>query len=121
MKKNTQMEKILKPYTDEVKRHMSALSEDFQGRVKVVSELVISQGKKIDTLTETVGEMKVDITSIKTTLTQHTEQIEKITEDVGIIKTNVEFMKDSLKKKVDYDEFIALEKRVSVAESKVKR
>jgi phage-related protein len=42
-------------------------------------------------------------------------------EDVSIIKTDVQSLKSSLKKKVDYDEFEELIKRVSLLESKVRR
>lgn len=53
-------------------------------------------------------------------LDSHTEAIGKLAEDMTIVKVNVEFLKGSLKKKVDYDEFLALERRMSVLESKVK-
>ena len=105
---------ILKPYNDDVKRHIaglakksnkdikrytSALSEEFQGRVEVIAEQYGDITKKLDS---------------------HTEMIGKLAVDMEIAKTNVEFMKDSLKKKVDYDEFIALERRVHSLEGKLK-
>jgi hypothetical protein len=43
-----------------------------------------------------------------------------IKEDVKIIKTNMELVKNSLKRKVDIDEFLILEKRVAALESKVR-
>ncbi len=42
-------------------------------------------------------------------------------EDISIIKTDVQSLKSSLKKKVDYDEFEELIKRVSLLESKAHR
>jgi hypothetical protein len=42
-------------------------------------------------------------------------------EDISIIKTDVQSLKSSLKKKVDYDEFEELIKRVSLLESKARR
>lgn len=90
---------ILKPYNQEIKRHMSALSEDFQGRIQVIGE---------------------QYGAIQKTLDSHTEMIGKMAVDIEVIKTNVEFLKGGLKKKVDYDEFLALERRMSVLESKVK-
>jgi hypothetical protein len=76
---------VLKRYNADIKRHMSALSEDFQKRVSVVAEM-----------------------------------IGPLMEDVSIIKNNVEIIKGSLKTKVDYDEFLALEKRLSILESKIR-
>ncbi len=84
---------------EDMKRHVSALSEEFQGRVKVI------------------GEQYGDI---QKTLKSHTAMIGNLAEDISIIKINVEFLKDGLKKKVDYDEFLALERRMSVLEAKVK-
>jgi len=98
-KQSPEIAKILKPYNEDIKRHMSALSEDFQGKVKFVAEQFIDLNRKIDTNTEMVGELA---------------------ENLEIVKTNVEFIKDSLKKKVDYDDFIALERRVHSLESKSK-
>ncbi len=97
-KPSKEVETILKPYTQEVKRHMSALSEDFQSRLSGALEIVMPKFDQIDQLTQSVG---------------------SIQEDVQIIKSNVEFLKGGMKKKVDYDEFIALERRLSLVESKV--
>ncbi len=49
------------------------------------------------------------------------EQFGSMMEDIQIIKTDVQFVKGALKKKVDYDEFDALAKRVSLIESRIKK
>ena len=49
------------------------------------------------------------------------EQVATLTEDMQIVKTDLEFIKSSLRKKVDYDEFSALEKRVAMLEAKVRK
>ena len=54
-------------------------------------------------------------------LAAHREILEELKEDVGIIKTDIEFVKGDLKKKVDYDEFQALEKRFTLLESRVNK
>jgi len=92
-----EVEAVLKPYHDDIRRHMGALSEDFQSRLSGALEIIMPKFDQIDQLTHSV---------------------EGIKDDVQIIKTNVEFLKDSLKKKVDYDEFIALERRVHSLEGK---
>lgn len=53
---------------------------------------------------------------IKQTLNMHTEMIGKLAVDMEIVKTDIEFIKHSFKKKVDIDEFAALEKRVLLLE-----
>jgi len=49
------------------------------------------------------------------------ETLGTLMEDVTIIKTDVQFLKSSLKKKVDYDEFDDLIKRVSILEAKARK
>ena len=49
------------------------------------------------------------------------EMMGSLAEDMQIVKTDIEFIKGSLRKKVDYDEFQALEKRVATLESKARK
>lgn len=91
---------IQRAKTDEdIKRYIGIVSEDFQGQVKVISEQYGDITKKLDS---------------------HTEMIGRMAEDIEVIKANVEFLKGGMKKKVDYDEFLALERRLSLLESKAK-
>ena len=75
---------------------VGALLEDFNSKIELVAE------------------QTSQIPSIK-------EKIDFMAEDIEIIKTDLEFIKGSLKKKVDVDEFSALERRVIVLESKLAR
>jgi hypothetical protein len=118
-KASNEVEAIMKPYNAEMKRHIvglvkksnadikrytGALSEEFQGHVKVIAEQHL--------------DIKKDIKDIKSTLGSHTEMIGKLAVDMEIVKTNVETIKGDLKRKVDYDEFLKLERRVSAIEAK---
>ena len=122
MSRNTskEIDIILKPYNDDVKRHIAglvkksdadikrytgALSEEFQGRVQVIAE-------QYSDIKRTLGDHSK-------TLTSHTEMIGILMIDVSTIKANVEFLKGGLKKKVDYDEFLTLERRLSVVEARI--
>ncbi len=58
---------------------------------------------------------------IKVTQKTQTEMIGSLMEDVQIIKSDVQFLKVELKRKVDYDEFDALTKRVSLLEAKIRK
>jgi len=71
---------------------------------------------KISLVAEQYGDIKKDYGDIKMTLDDHTEMIAKLTVNTEIVKTDVEFIKNSLKKKVDIDEFAALERRVALLE-----
>jgi peptidoglycan hydrolase CwlO-like protein len=93
------LKSILKEYTEEVKRHISILKEDVDGRVQTIGEQYGSIDKKLDS---------------------HAEAITEVKEDIAIIKMDIEFIKAGIKQKVDVEEFSALEKRVAILESKLK-
>ncbi len=93
------LKEILKEQSDDFKRHVDTLAEDFHSQVKLISE---------------------QYGSIKETLDSHTEMIGSMKEDMSIVKTDMEFVKNSLKRKVDLEEFAVLERRVSALESKVR-
>ena len=87
-------------------RNLGALIEHNNDNIGAIAELYGDINKKIDAHTDT--------------LSSHTEMAGKLLVEVEVIKTNVEFVKSNLKKKVDYDEFIALERRVHMLEGKHK-
>ena len=83
--------KLLKEQTEEIKRHEKVLLEEFQTQLKVVSEVQLEHSRKLDALLEMVA--------------NNTE--------------NIELIKSMLRRKVDIDEFEALEKRVMLLEKKI--
>ena len=105
---------ILKPYNKEIKRHMSALSEDFQGRVKVIGEQFTGLNTKIDKIQETVDSHTKTLVSHTEILKSHTEMIGKLAEDMTTVKDDVKSIKESLKTKVSRKKFGELERRVSL-------
>ncbi len=121
------LKQILKEQSNDFKRHVSTLAEDFHSQVKLIGEqyssikeTLDSHTKILDSHTKTLESHTTAITSIKDTLDYHTEMLGSMKEDVEIIKTDMEFVKNSLKRKVDIDEFSVLEKRVAALESKVR-
>ncbi len=83
-------------------RHLGVMIEGVDDRVKLVAEQY--------------GDIKQTLDSHSKTLASHTEMIGKLAIDLAIVKEDVEFIKHSLKKKVDVDEFAALERRVALLE-----
>lgn len=126
MKKNKSI-KLKKIDVGQELRNISALVEDNNHKLTVVAEQygdlqkdVSGIKKTLESHTEMTEELSSDMKNVKATLTSHTEMIGKLAVDVEIVKNNVEFLKGSMKKKVDYDEFLALERRMSLLESKIK-
>jgi GTPase involved in cell partitioning and DNA repair len=81
--------------------------------------LLEGMDNKWDLVAEQYGDIKKTLDSHTKTLASHTEMIAQIIIDLAINKENVEFIKNSLKKKIDVEEFSALEKRVILLERKL--
>ncbi|MBI4136326.1 MAG: hypothetical protein HY481_02165 [Candidatus Vogelbacteria bacterium] len=107
IKKDAPEPSWFKDYHEDQKRHMGALSEDFQDKVKVVAELALDIKKTVDSHTKI--------------LDSHTEMIGKIMVDIEIMKSDIQIIKSDVKKKVDYEEFTKLERRVGLLESRAGR
>ncbi|MBI3631402.1 MAG: hypothetical protein HY219_00865 [Candidatus Staskawiczbacteria bacterium] len=79
--------------------------------------------KTLDSHTEILGShteiLKSHSETLKShteTLKSHTEMIGKLAVDMTIVKEDIAFIKGGLKKRVDIDEFMALERRVVLLE-----
>jgi hypothetical protein len=83
--------------------------------------LIEDTNYKVGTIAEQYTDIKKTLDEHTKTFNSHTEMIGKVATDVEIVKTDIEFIKGGLRKKVDYDEFITLEKRVAAMESKIRR
>ena len=100
-------EENLKQFKDEVIRHFDVVAEDIKDEIKIVAE-------QVGTNTE-------NISLIQVKLGEHDQRFQKIDDTLQVIKLDIEFIKNELKQKVSRDEFVVLEKRVSMMEAKLKR
>ncbi|PIP50928.1 hypothetical protein COX11_01430 [Candidatus Berkelbacteria bacterium CG23_combo_of_CG06-09_8_20_14_all_41_73] len=82
---------------DELKRYFDVVREDFDGKVKLIAEQYDSIIEKLDS---------------------HEARLVSIEKNIEIMKVDISFIKNGLKKKVDVEEFEALEKRVAILEAK---
>ena len=89
--------KIKTPVPSGLSEQVGAMIEHFDNKLSLVAEHVSHIDKEV------VG--------IKKTLDRHSESI-------AIIQMDIEFIKSGLKKKVDAEEFTALEHRVSLLENR---
>lgn len=98
---------------DEFKRHTGVMKEVFQDGVKIATEGflglkndMVEVKETLKSHTEMIGSMKVDIEVLKT-------DMKVVKADIGVMKGDITTIKFDLKRKVDYDEFAKLEKRVA--------
>ncbi len=103
----SEWKEVVDAFDERVARHTGALYEQFQGQVSAVAEQFLGLNEKVDHMNET--------------LNSHTEMIGGIKEDIEIIKTDIELLKSGLRVKVDYKDFEALERRMRLVESKLRR
>ena len=139
MRKRNASNKEKKPDLHQAIRHLGIIVEDTNHKVDIIAEqyggikedvggikkdvMGLKQdvsGIKIDIggIKGEIGGIKGEIGGIKKTLDSHTEMIANLAVNLEIVKGDVEFMKHSLKRKVDMEEFAALERRVALLEKR---
>jgi len=99
---------------DDVKRYIGAVAEHFSDQVSAVAEQFGSVHEKLENVQE-------KLENVQEKLDVHTEMIGVLMEDVAIIKSDVELIKSGIRIKVDYKDFEALERRVRLVETKIRR
>lgn len=110
MQKKKVVKKAVTTHTsDDVKRYLGSLSEDFQHKVAAIGENLI--------------DVKTGLKEIQGKLAEHDQHFKVVhlalgqsREDLNVLKTDSDIIKGGLKKKVDYDEFQALTRRVAALE-----
>ena len=97
------LRQIIKDQGEETRRHFDVVAEDLKSEIQTVAEQVVQNSE--------------NITIVKEKLEQHSQKFERIEAVLGTVKIDLEFIKHELRRKVDYDEFAALEKRVSTVDN----
>lgn len=86
------------PHTEEIKRYIGAVTENFQHQVSAIAEQFLGLNEKLDAHTEI--------------LYSHTEMLNTHTEMIGHLMVDMEDVKIGLQQKVSRDEFNKLESRL---------
>lgn len=99
------IEKGLKKERREFQRYLGVVAEDFKSQVQLVAELISGIERRLTAIEEMVA--------------KNTEDIEIIKIKLMVIENDIAAIKQSAKRKVDVDDFEALEKRVVFLEKKL--
>ena len=102
---------------EDMKRHMSAMTEQFRDDIKGISERFVDFDRKLDSHTEMIGALAEDVATLTDNVATLTGNVATLTKDVSIIKEKVSSIEDGMKNKVDRGEFAALDRRVTVLET----
>lgn len=73
---------------------------------------------KVSLVAEQYGDIKKTLDNHTKILDSHTEMIGSVKMDIEVIKADIAFIKGGLKRKVDVEEFSALERRVALLENR---
>lgn len=123
--KNTEKKKEKKYSGSEFDRYLGALNEVHQENLKAMKEGFVIVNRKLDEHTEILDHHTRILDEHSRILDEHTrilgshsEMIGTLMEDMTVVKDDISIIKGDLKKKVDYDEFLSLVKRVQKLEAR---
>jgi len=113
MKKLTpKFSKDVKYTPEEMGRYLGALNEVHGETLKGIKENFIIVNKKLDSHSEMMGALTVDVSVLKT-------DVSTLKSNMTIVKEDLSVIKSDLKRKVDYDDFLSLVRRVQKIEAKI--
>ena len=130
------MKKVLKNKKGkdaEMKHYLDASAEIYNENLKGIREGFIPINRKLDNMTETLSEhtkkldshtemigiLMEDVSVLKTDVSELKTDVSTLKSDMTIVKEDLSVIKSDLKRKVDYDEFLSLVKRVQKIEAKI--
>ena len=127
------MKKIVKYTSKEIRHYLDASAEIYNENLRGIREGSIIVNRKLDKITETLdehtkildehtkilGEHTKILGEHTKKLDSHTEMIGTLMVDMTVVKEDLSVIKSDLKKKVDYDEFLSLVKRVQKIEARI--
>ncbi|MFA6076484.1 MAG: hypothetical protein WC735_00205 [Candidatus Paceibacterota bacterium] len=108
------MKKVVKDKfkNEEMKHYLDASAEIYNENLKGIREGSIITNRKLDGITETLAKHTKKLDS-------HSEMMGTLMEDMTVVKEDLSVIKSDLKRKVDYDDFLSLVKRVQKIEAKL--
>jgi chromosome segregation ATPase len=101
--------------------------DSYEVKFVSIDEKLTSHEKRLDSIDKKLDSHEKRLASIEKKLDSHEvrlasieSKLVSIEKDIEIMKVDISFIKNSLKKKVDVEEFEALEKRVAILEAKMR-
>ncbi len=114
-----ELEGILTRQTDEFKRYVGVLVEDFTDKQQLLAEAVSHIGAKVTSLDDRMLSLEDKMLSVEDKLTTLEEKVDSHTEMIGQLMEDTQEMRAQLTQGVQRSEFTKLETRVSRLETKL--
>lgn len=119
--KELSVQELLKLHNTDMKRYVGSLSEDFQGRVSAIGEQFSGLNRRLDTHDKQFEKIDEQFKKIDEQFKIVHLSLGSMKEDLEVMKEDLTIIKADVKKRVTYDEFTALTKRVLLLEKKAHR
>lgn len=116
-----QADKKLELDDGKFQRYLGVVAEDFASKFKLLAESISGVQEQLIVLRDMVAKNTEDITDLRLQMADLRRMVAQNTKDIRVIKEDVKIIKGDLKRTVDRDEFISLEKRVLLLEKKLAR
>ncbi len=104
---NGNIVKVLKDFKNETIRHFDVVAEDLKGDIKMLAEQAASNTEKLEEHDRRFNQIDHRFDKVD-------QRLDKVKNTLDIVKMDLESIKGDLKKKVDWEDFVVLEKRVSL-------
>lgn len=112
------VKQILNEYKEETKRHFDVVAERLEDKIGILSEQVAANTEKLEEHDQRFESIQEKLEEHDRRFDQIDGRFNRIDDTLEVIKIDIEFIKNELKQKVSRDEFVVLEKRVSMLEAK---
>jgi chromosome segregation ATPase len=113
------MKKLIKKYENkEIERYLGALNEMHGETLKGIKEGFMLVNKRFNDVDKRFNDVDKRFNDVDKRFNDIDKKLDSHTEMIGVLMEDTSSIKGDLKKKVDYDEFLSLVKRVQMLESK---
>jgi len=118
-KLETIIQKGLKKEREEFQRYLGVVAEDFKSQVQLVAESVSGIDQRLSKIDQRLVVIDRRLAAIEAMVAKNTEDIEMIKIRLAAIESDMAAIKQNERRKVNIEEFNALERRVIFLEKRL--
>jgi len=108
----------IEEYKEEIKRYFDVAREDYDSKIQLIAKQYESIIERLDSHDAKFASITEKLDSHDARFISIDKKLLNIEKNNEIIKADIAFIKGGLKKKVDFEEFEILERRVAILEAK---
>ena len=113
-----EMKEVVREIDERMQRHVGVLSEEYQSRLSAVAEQMGGLNHRIDIVSDHLDILTERVDDLAGQMNTLVAQVSRLATAVEGVQSETESIKKAFQKKIGYDEFVALEQRVRMLESR---